>query len=113
MPTKPVNGKENLEVKIFTQSYREAKESGIVSELEGIGVVNGYCDSNKQESPFSSRVIEIAHDMLKRNAEKIDGNYVFGIDYKLFDRDENLKTTFVYGDAYKRPSGGSGYDYDM
>lgn len=103
MSSKPGNGKENLEVKIFTQSYREAKESGIVSELEAIGIVTGYCDANLHESPFCGRVIDVANNWLIRNAAQLGADYVFGIDYKVHDR-ENMRSTLVYGDCYRNPN---------
>ena len=102
MPAKPENGKENLEVKLFTQSYREAKESGIVDKLEPISIVTGYCDSNVNESPFCGRVIDVANSLLISNAAQLGADYVFGIDYKVYER-ENMRSTLVYGDCYRNP----------
>lgn len=97
---KPVNGKEKLEIKIFTQSYREAKESGIVSELEGVRVVTGSSKSSADDDPFDNSVLQIAYNRLRNNAEKVGCSYVFGLDYKV-ERTEEFQYTFVYGDAYK------------
>lgn len=91
-------------VKLFTQSYREAKESEIVPELEAIGLVEGYCDSSLSESPFCERVREVAKDLLRKNASKLSADYVFGIDYKVFER-EDMCSTLVYGDAYRKKIG--------
>ena len=89
-------------VKLFTQSYREAKESGIVGKLEAIGIVTGYCDSNVNESPFCGRVIDLANNWLITNAAQLGADCVFGIDYKVYDR-ENMRSTLVYGDCYSNP----------
>lgn len=87
----------------MTQSYREAKESGIVKELEPIGIVNGYCDANLNESPFCKRVITVANTWLETNARELGADYVFGIDYKVFER-EKMRATMAYGDAYRNPN---------
>lgn len=85
---------------LMTQSYREAKEAGIVSRLEPIGIVTGYCDANLNESPFCDRVIEVANSSLERKAREKSADYVFGMDYHVYER-EKMRTTFVSGDAYR------------
>lgn len=98
--SKPGNGRERLEVKIFTQSYREAKESGIVPELEGIGIVTGSSKSSAGDDPFDSSVLEMAYSRIKKNAEKEGCSYVFGLDYKI-ERTEEFQYILIYGDMYK------------
>ncbi len=88
------------ELKLFTQSYREAKESGLVNKLDGIGIVSGHCDANISESPFCERVIESANAELERNATHKGADFVFGIDYQVYER-ENMRSILATGDAYR------------
>ena len=88
------------EVKLFTQSYREAKESGLVGKLEGLHVITGSYESLLGENPYSDHIITMVNANIEENASKLHGDYVFGIDYKV-EVIEKKQYTFGSGDAYR------------
>ena len=101
MSSKPRNGKEKLEVMLFTQSYREAKESRIVKQLEPIGIVTGSYTCDKSENPFDDDNIFMVNNSMEENASKMLADYIFGIDYKIHGSKYDYYI-LVTGDAYRR-----------
>ena len=86
-----------MEVKLIKQSYKEARESGLVNKLNLIGIIS----SSNTNIPFSAESIKNINKNLKQQAKEIGAEYIFGIEYKSM-AGSNHGGTIGYGDSFKK-----------
>ena len=89
------------EVILAKQSYREARESGLVGELQLIGCVIG---SSCKGALSHDALIDATFELIS-NAKRLNATHVFGLEYQATTINrENYPTTghvLVSGDAYR------------
>jgi len=81
---------------LVKQSYEEARNSQTFGDLELLGLVTG----SSEKIPFGRAAIDEVNNELRLNAQKLEADYVFGIEYRSM-AGSHQGGTIGYGDAYK------------
>ncbi|MBI5148801.1 hypothetical protein HZA33_03915 [Candidatus Pacearchaeota archaeon] len=83
-------------VKLFKQSYGEARTNGFREELELVGMVSGH----SSEGRLDKKRLEEVNTQIEEAAEKLGATHVFGIVYQVLSPD-CYPSNLGVGDAYR------------